>query len=37
MTQLRTNLIAYINKLLIKIHEFLFKMLYFGYPLGIHG
>jgi len=26
MTQLRTNLIAYINNLLIKTHVFLFKM-----------
>jgi hypothetical protein len=37
MSQLRTNLIAYRNNLLIKIYEFLFKIIYFGSPLGICG
>ena len=36
MSQLRTNLIAYKNNLLIR-HEFLFKIIYFGSAPGIHG
>jgi hypothetical protein len=36
-SQLRTNLIAYRNNLLIKSNEFLFKIIYFGSPLGICG
>ena len=37
MTQLRTNLIAYINNLLTKRMFFLFKMIYFRPPLDIRG